>query len=93
MSSATLPLRGELDAHVAPGIRRKLHDLIDQRPQTVVVDLREVTFLDSTILGLLVGGLRRMREQGGDLRLVYPAEPTRRIFAITGLDAVFEESV
>ena len=55
----------------------------------VVVDLRRVSFLDSTILGTLVGGLRRMRERGGELKLVYPLPPANRIFALTGLDALF----
>jgi len=89
---SVLHLRGELDAHEASQIRARLHELIDEGPSTVVVDLSAVTFLDSTILGLLVGGLRRMREQGGELRLVYPPDPARRIFAFTGLDRVFPAS-
>lgn len=92
MRTETFRLSGELDAHVAARIRAELHELIERRPRVVVVDLGAVTFLDSTILGLLVGGLRRMREQGGDLRLVFPPEPARRIFSFTGLDNVFAES-
>jgi anti-sigma B factor antagonist len=87
-----LRLEGELDAFVAPELRERLHRLIDELedgPGTIVVDLEAVSFLDSTILGTLVGGLRRTREQGGELRLVYPAPPANRIFELTGLDAVF----
>lgn len=84
-------LEGELDAYVAPDLRERLHRVIEEDAGSglVIVDLERVTFLDSTILGTLVGGLRRMREQGGELRLVYPPPPANRIFELTGLDAVF----
>jgi anti-sigma B factor antagonist len=88
---AVLQLEGELDAFVAPELRERLHRLIDERDElrVLVVDLEHVSFLDSTILGTLVGALRRMRERGGELRLVYPRPPANRIFELTGLDAVF----
>ena len=89
MRTSRLNLSGELDAHSAPDIRRQLHALIDEGPEILVVDLERATFLDSTILGLLVGGLRRMREAGGELELVYPPQPVRRIFEFTGLEQVF----
>lgn len=84
-------LDGELDAFSAPALREQLHSLIasEQELDVLVVDLERVSFLDSTILGTLVGGLRRMRERGGELQLVYPTGPAARIFALTGLDAVF----
>ena len=84
-------LEGELDAFHAPEVRKRLHELIDELDAggVLVVDLTAVSFLDSTILGTLVGALRRMREGGGELRLVYPAPPVDRIFQLTGLDTVF----
>ena len=85
-----LRLEGELDAYVAPELRERLHRMVDElETDVLVVDLAAVSFLDSTILGMLVGGLRRMRERGGELTLVYPPSPARRIFELTGLDAVF----
>jgi anti-sigma B factor antagonist len=89
VDTGRLKLTGELDAHSAPEIRERLHALIDESPTLVVVDLERVTFLDSTILGVLVGGLRRMREGGGELQLVFPHQPARRIFEFTGLERVF----
>ena len=84
-------LDGELDAYSAPSLRERLRALIEGEAalDVLVVDLERVSFLDSTILGTLVGCLRRMRERGGELQLVYPAGPAERIFALTGLDAVF----
>ncbi len=86
-----LRLEGELDAYVAPDLRERLHRLVAEETEmdVLVVDLARVSFLDSTILGTLVGGLRRMRERGGELQLVYPPHPVSRIFELTGLDSVF----
>jgi anti-sigma B factor antagonist len=86
-----VPFDGELDAYDAPGVRRRLQQAIEDepRPAVLVADLQRVTFLDSTILGALVGAQRRMRERGGELRIVYPSPPADRIFTLTGLDAVF----
>ena len=86
-----LSLEGELDAYSAPEVRSQIHALIEETGTggVLVVDLTRVTFLDSSILGTLVGALRRMRERGGELRLVYPPQPVMRIFELTGLDGVF----
>jgi anti-sigma B factor antagonist len=86
-------LEGELDAFVAPELRERLRSAIEAAaPGVLVVDLARVTFLDSTILGALVGALRRMREAGGELKLVYPPHPASRIFELTGLDTLFPAS-
>lgn len=84
-------LDGELDAYNAPRLRERLHTVIEGRGEldVLVVDLERVSFLDSTVLGMLVGCLRRLRERGGELQLVYPTGTAERIFVLTGLDAVF----
>jgi anti-sigma B factor antagonist len=86
-----LRLEGDLDAYSAPDVRSQLHGLIEQSGTggVLVVDLTRVTFMDSSILGALVGALRRIRERDGELRLVYPPQPVKRIFELTGLDGVF----
>ena len=83
-------LRGELDAHDAPRMRETFSDALEgaDAGARVVLDLAQVTFLDSTALGSIVGLLRRVREADGELRVVLPAAPAVRIFEITGLDAI-----
>jgi anti-sigma B factor antagonist len=54
-----------------------------------VVDLEAVEFLDSTGLGVLVGGLKKVRTYGGSLELVCTQERLLKIFRITGLSKVF----
>ncbi|HSU73527.1 MAG TPA: STAS domain-containing protein, partial [Terrabacter sp.] len=56
----------------------------------LVVDLTDVTFLDSTGLGVLVGRLKLTRTRGGLMRLVGRDDRVLKVFAITGLDKVFE---
>ena len=73
----------------APRLRNALITTGDKPATTVVVDLREVTFLDSTGLGVLVAGLKRARENGGDLHLVATGSHILRMLAITRLDSVF----
>ena len=83
---------GELDAFVAPNLRELLRRTIaDDAYRIVVVDLSGVTFLDSAILGTLVGGLRQAKERGSEFRLVFPPGSARRIFELTSLDRVLPD--
>jgi len=83
-------LRGELDAHDAPRLRAIFDETLEgaPAPARVVLDLAQVTFLDSTALGTIVGLLRRIREADGELRVVLPSAAAGRIFELTGLDAI-----
>jgi anti-sigma B factor antagonist len=92
--TAVVTLRGELDAHDAPRLRELFTAAVAElegaaRP-LLVVDLTGVAFLDSTALGTVVGAVRRVRERGGEFRVVLPESPARRIFEITGLDEVLD---
>jgi anti-sigma B factor antagonist len=80
-------LSGELDAHDAPQLRRLFQSI--ENP-VVVLDLSRLAFLDSAVLGALVGLLRRQREAGGELRVVLPETPARRIFEVTGLESALD---
>ena len=80
---------GEIDVATAPQLRESLHRVIARGQSTVVLDMLAVTFLDSTALGVLVGGLKRCRELGGELHVVVADARIRKIFEITGLNKVF----
>lgn len=84
-----LAVRGEVDVYTAPRLREKLVELVTQGHHHVVVDLEGVDFLDSTGLGVLVGGLKRLRSHDGDLTLVCTQHRIRKVFEITGLNKVF----
>lgn len=88
-SAPVIAVSGEIDVATAPQLRECLHGVIAQGEATVVLDLLEVTFLDSTALGVLVGALKRCRELGGDLHIVVSDPRIMKIFEITGLTNVF----
>lgn len=84
-----LEVRGEVDVSTAPELREKLLALAEQGSTVAVVDLSEVSFVDSTALGVLVSGVKRLRSSGGDLRLVITQPRISKVFEITGLTDVF----
>jgi len=82
-------VEGEIDIHTAPRLRELLTDLVSQDNYHLVVNMEKVEFLDSTGLGVLVGGLNRVRAHDGSLDLVCTRERILKIFRITGLTKVF----
>ncbi len=84
-----LGVSGEIDVATAPQLRDQLQACVAQNHSTIVVDLLRVTFLDSTALGVLVGGLKRCRESGGELHLLIAEPRILKVFEITGLTEVF----
>lgn len=86
---AVLAVRGEVDVYTAPRLRERLVELVSQGKHQIVVDLEGVDFLDSTGLGVLVGGLKRLRSHDGDLTLVCTQQRILKVFEITGLTKVF----
>lgn len=81
---------GEIDVYTAPALRRELDEQINAGCRDLVVDLRNVTFMDSTGLGVLVGRLKLIRAQGGIMRVFGATERVLKVFTITGLDRVFD---
>jgi anti-sigma B factor antagonist len=84
-----LDVAGEVDVYTAPKLREKLVELVGDGNYHIIVDMTKVEFLDSTGLGVLVGGLKRVRSHEGSLALVCNQERILKIFRITGLTKVF----
>ena len=84
-----ISLSGEVDLYTAPEFKQQLLEVIEQGGRDVIVDLSNTTFIDSTTLGVLVGGVKRLRTNEGQLSLVCSDRNITKIFEITGLDRVF----
>ena len=84
-----IDVQGEIDIYTAPRLRELLIALVSKGDYQLVVDLDKVGLLDSTGLGVLVGGLRRVRAHDGSLDLVCTQQRILKIFRITGLTEVF----
>jgi anti-sigma B factor antagonist len=81
-------LGGELDLYNAAQVRAALDEACAETPERVVVDLAEVVFIDSTVLGVLIETRAKLDNRGG-LLLAAPGLETRRALQISGLDKLF----
>ena len=82
-------LEGEVDLAQAPSLRDDLDALFAAGHSTVVVDMLEVSFLDSTALGVLVAALGRCQRSGGNLHLIVTEPRVLKVLEITGLAEAF----
>jgi anti-sigma B factor antagonist len=80
---------GEIDVYTAPKLRDTITELVASGAYHIVIDMGGVEFLDSTGLGVLVGGLKKVRAHDGSLELVCNQDRLLKIFKITGLAKVF----
>jgi anti-sigma B factor antagonist len=80
---------GEIDVYTAPRLRDKITELVGDGIYDLIIDMEGVEFLDSTGLGVLVGGLKKVRAHDGSLQLICTQERLLKIFRITGLAKVF----
>lgn len=86
---SVLDVVGEVDVYSAPELRDRLAELLSAGSPSLIVNLAEVSFLDSTGIGTLVAGLNRAVQFGGTLTLVCDHDRILKLFRITGLDTVF----
>jgi anti-sigma B factor antagonist len=88
---AVLHLQGKImGGPDATSLHEKLHELIESGTRSVVIDLRDVDWMNSSGLGILIGGLSAIRKSGGDLRLASVTEKIEEVLRITKLDRVFD---
>jgi len=88
--SNVLALKGEIDLHVSPSVTASLNQMIEKKPERLVVDLSEVTYIDSAGLAALIEGMQKVEGYGGKFRLAGLQETVRSIFEISRLDQVFQ---
>ena len=88
--TTTLTLAGELDLATVPALREQMIAATEAGARALVLDMREVSFMDSTALAAIINAKKRMGE-GGQVTLVLPRDSYGRlIFEVTGLDGVLD---
>ena len=85
-----LPLKGEIDLHVSPSVTASLSAMIEKKPRRLVVDLSDVTYIDSAGLAAFIEAMQKMEAYGGKFLLAGLQETVRSIFEISRLDQVFQ---
>jgi anti-sigma B factor antagonist len=83
-----ITVSGEVDLATSPELDTEIIAAIDSGATSVVIDLTDVSFMDSSGLGVIVRALKRCREAENDLDLVITNERVLKVFGITGLDQV-----
>lgn len=84
-----IDLSGDLDAYTCSKLREAILDLLEKGESRIVIGMDGVNYIDSSGLGTLVGGLRRVVERNGGLAISGPNPQIRKVFSITGLCKVF----
>lgn len=87
--TCVVSVAGEIDMYTAPEFERRLLGAAENGGATLIVDLCECTFIDSTALGILIEGHRRLEGSARSLVLVSDNVNIRKVFEVTGLDRVF----
>ncbi len=81
---------GRLDLMSAAATKASLSETAAGGHPRIVIDLAEVSFIDSTGLGALIGALKAARQHGGDLRLARPTDQAKLLLSLTALDRVMK---
>ncbi|MGW8374414.1 STAS domain-containing protein [Streptomyces sp. ODS28] len=93
---AVLRVSGELDLVTSPAVRQHVHDAVAEGRRSLVLDLSEVLFCDSSGVGVLIASRRLMRSCAGSLRLILPAQGAvdgshvNRVLAALGVRRLFD---
>lgn len=84
-----LQIEGALDAVTAPDLRSVVDQLVDENRKLVTLDLGALRLIDSSGVGVIVSLFKRMRAQGGEVRISGLRDQPRAIFRLLRLDRVF----
>jgi anti-sigma B factor antagonist len=86
-----LRLRGDLDMAVSPELREQLAAALEAKPKRIIVDMKEISFMDSSGVAVLVVALQACGRKRMNLSLAAPSAPVRNVLEMSGLHAgVFE---
>jgi len=82
-------ISGEVDIYTSQQLKDKLYSLIDQNNSDIRLDFKDLTYIDSTGLGILVGALKKAREKDRNIKISNLKGNINKLFLITGLDKLF----
>lgn len=87
---SVLHLDGFLDAHTAPIFEQAIQAELDAKRWRLVVDGEKLTYISSAGLGVFMGFIEQIREEGGDLKIAALSPKVRQIFEILGFQAIYD---
>ncbi|MDM5329738.1 anti-sigma factor antagonist [Neobacillus sp. CF12] len=88
----SVSVTGEIDAYTAPKLREELLPLAEGKNKVITVNLKDVSYMDSTGLGVFVGLFKQLSKNEGELKLVALSDRLKRLFELTGLSKIMNIS-
>jgi anti-sigma B factor antagonist len=84
-----MELNGEIDIYTATELKSTFQEMFEEKKEPVEIDLENLEYIDSTGLGVLIGALKRLREEDKDISLFHVKPNILKLLNITGLNKIF----
>ncbi|MCX7923666.1 MAG: STAS domain-containing protein [Clostridia bacterium] len=82
-------ISGEVDIYTSQSLKSRLYDVVDSKQMDLIIDCRDLNYIDSTGLGIFVGTLKKAKQFDKKIYLLNLKDNIKKLFIITGLDKVF----
>lgn len=89
-SIVVLNIKGYLDAHTAPMLEHELQSLIDEEKYNIVVNFKDLIYISSAGLGVFMGFIEDIRNNGGDIKLTSMTSKIFRVFDLLGFPTLYD---
>lgn len=83
-------LSGEIDIYTSQSFKSELYEVVESCKGNLYIDCKDLTYIDSTGLGILVGALKEVRKDNNNIYICNLKENIKKLFLITGLDKLFK---
>jgi len=87
---AIISLEGAVDAHTAPKFEEAVQSVIDAEQYKIVVDCEKLTYISSAGLGVFMGFIEEVRDEGGDIKICGLSEKVKQPFEILGFETLYD---
>ncbi|AOY75423.1 STAS domain-containing protein [Clostridium formicaceticum] len=88
-SQWNMQLAGEVDIYTAGQLKENFMLMLEERKDTIKIDAKNLDYIDSTGLGVLIGVLKQLKEEGKDIIIINIKPSIKKLLNITGLDKIF----
>jgi len=83
-------LSGEVDIYTSQELKENLYRVVESNKKNVIIDCKELNYIDSTGLGIFVGALKKAKQYEKKIKIINLKDNIKKLFIITGLDKIFE---
>jgi anti-sigma B factor antagonist len=87
---AVVSLEGYVDAHTAPQFEQAVQSVIDQGQHNIIVNCEKLSYISSAGLGVFMGFIEEVRDEGGDIKICGLNEKVKQPFEILGFESLYD---